>query len=336
MRKLGLGLLLGWLAVAPAAHSQERSMDEWVAQGEEMAQKGLLLQAVQAYEAALGLGAGSPQVLNPLAELYLAAGRIDEAEKTLKKSLMEKPGQLSVYSRLGEVYLASGQLDSAIVYVEEARELSPSSSQIYSSLGLLYLQKGELVTSRSHLQKAIDLNPKNPEALRFLGFYYTQVDSLDQAIGYYREMVELVPQDVEAWNNMAFLYSQQRRYSEALEYYEKAKGFSVDPRLNHAINLNMAAIRAVIDGKLRARYILVESESEARAVLKRLGQGADFGDLAAQFSQAPNARDGGDLGFFGSGDLLPIFEEAVLQLEVGQTSQPIEVQNRYMVIQRLN
>jgi tetratricopeptide (TPR) repeat protein len=329
-------IALCWGTMSQAQDAEELSMVDWIERGKGYAEKGMLVQAVLAYEEAVKLGAGSPQVLNPLAELYLAAGKIDQAEVALKRSLTEKPAQLSVYSRLGEVYLASGKLDSAIAYVEAARQLSPSTSVIYSSLGFLHLQKGDLVQSRSLLQKAIELDPKNPEALRFLGFYYTQIDSLDTAIGYYQKMTAIVPDDVEAWNNMAFLYSQQRQYAEALEYYAKAKSFSTDARLNHAINMNVDAIRAVMDEKMRARYILVESEVEARSVLKRLEQGADFGDLAAQFSKAPNAGDGGDVGFFGSGDLNPAFEEAVLQLEVGKVSPPIKVQSSFMLIQRLN
>lgn len=326
--------LVCWVqAEEPAANPP---MVEAVQRGEAFAARGMLNQAIAQFERAVELGAGSPQVLNQLAGLYLATDQPQKSIVILKRSLAEKPGQLALYSRLGEVFLALGQLDSAIYYVEEARTLAPQTSTIYSSLGFLYLQKGQLQQAREFLQKSHELDEDNPEALRFLGFYYTQVDSLDQAIDYYTRMTERVPQDVEAHNNIAFLYSQKGQYPEALAYYKKAKDLAADPRFAHAINMNMEAIRAIMDGKMRARYILVKSAVEARDIIQRLEKGADFGDLAAQFSLAPNAVDGGDAGFFGAGELMPEFEGAVLQLQVGQYSQPVNVQQGYMVIQRLN
>ena len=58
--------------------------------------------------------------------------------------------------------------------------------------------------------------------------------------------------------------------------------------------------------------------------------------LAQQFSLAPNAQDGGDLGFFGPGELLPVFEEAVVQLAIGGLSEVLSIPMGYVIIQRLN
>ena len=91
-----------------------------------------------------------------------------------------------------------------------------------------------------------------------------------------------------------------------------------------------------MSGKLRARYILVYTEAEGRDILKRLQEGEEFADLAAEFSKAPNAHLGGDLGYFGPGDMLPEVEEAVLQLEPGGVSDPISIQQGVMILQRLN
>ena len=87
---------------------------------------------------------------------------------------------------------------------------------------------------------------------------------------------------------------------------------------------------------MRARYILVDRLAEAKDLLSRIEGGEEFDELARRFSVAPNAEDGGDLGFFGPGELLAPFEQAVLQLEVGEVSQIVEVPMGLVIIQRMN
>ena len=307
-----------------------------VNRAEFFASRGQLKLAIGKYQEAMDAGAGSPQVLNRLAELYMAAGQLREAIGVLRRSLDEGPGQLPVYSRLGEAFLAIGRADSAIFFISEARELAPETSAIRSSLGFLYLQSGLRDLGKSELDTALVLDERNPEAHRFLGFYYTQTDSFRKAIDHYTRVIELSPQDVEAHNNVAFLRSAVGEYRESLDFYKRTKELTLDPNLVHAVNLNMDAVNAILSEKMRARYILVDTESKGRAVLDKLDNGEDFAALAAQFSQAPNAADGGDLGFFGPGDMLPEVEEAVLQLAVGEISELLRIADRVMIIQRLN
>jgi tetratricopeptide (TPR) repeat protein len=293
-------------------------------------------QALTKYEKALELGAGSAIFLNRLAGLYMQTGAYDQAAASLRKSLGEDPRQLPVYSALGEAFLALGKIDSAVFYVEQARILAPSSSTIYSSLGFLYMQKGQIERARDQLDRALELDKKNPEAHRLYGFYYSQQDSIDRAIAAYQRMGELLPEEVEPFNNMAFLHAGAQRYAEALKYYKMAKERAQDPYLAQAIQGSIDAVRAIVAGKMRARYILVKTKASALEVIDQLATGGDFALLAQQNSIAPNAQDGGDLGFFGPGELMTEFEEAVLQLEVGQLSEIVEVPMGFMIIQRLN
>gem|GEM_PF-891027 len=307
-----------------------------VEQGDAQAERGQIGTAIEKYEQARKLGAGSAYVLNRLAQLYMESSQPQQAIDLLRQSLRESPGQLPVYSMLGESFLTIGQVDSALACVHEARELAPEASSIRSYLGLLNLQSGRLEQAKAELDTAVSLDAKNAEAYRFLGIYHTQLDSLDRAIDSYERVVELRPGDVEAHNNIAFLHSRQQRYRAALDYYRRTKNLTSDPNILHSVNINMEAVRAIMSGKLRARYILVYTEAEGRGILKRLHEGEEFADLAAQFSKAPNAHLGGDLGYFGPGDMLPEVEEAVLQLEPGGVSDPISIQQGVMILQRLN
>ena len=81
-----------------------------------------------------------------------------------------------------------------------------------------------------------------------------------------------------------------------------------------------------------AAHILVETEDEARAILSELEDGADFATLAREKSTGPSGPDGGNLGWFGEGMMVPSFEEAVMALDVGELSAPIETQFGWHVI----
>ena len=84
-----------------------------------------------------------------------------------------------------------------------------------------------------------------------------------------------------------------------------------------------------------ASHILVETEEEAAALVIEIEGGADFATLAREKSTGPSGPNGGELGWFGLGRMVPPFEEAVVAMEVGTVSAPVQTQFGWHVI-RLN
>lgn len=85
--------------------------------------------------------------------------------------------------------------------------------------------------------------------------------------------------------------------------------------------------------QVRARHILVEDEALAVSLIEELAGGADFAELAAEHSTGPSGPRGGDLGFFGRGQMVPPFEEAAMALAPGEVSPtPVETQFGWHVI----
>lgn len=83
---------------------------------------------------------------------------------------------------------------------------------------------------------------------------------------------------------------------------------------------------------VRASHLLVKTEEEAAKLREEILAGKDFAEVAAQVSMCPSGRDGGDLGFFGKGQMVREFEDACFSMQVGEISNPIKTQFGYHLI----
>ncbi|MCG6884927.1 MAG: peptidylprolyl isomerase [Silicimonas sp.] len=86
------------------------------------------------------------------------------------------------------------------------------------------------------------------------------------------------------------------------------------------------------ESEYNASHILVETEEEAAALVTDLEGGADFAELAKEKSTGPSGPRGGELGWFGAGMMVAPFEEAVVALEIGSISAPVQTQFGWHVI----
>jgi len=89
---------------------------------------------------------------------------------------------------------------------------------------------------------------------------------------------------------------------------------------------------AQVEPEVRARHILVETEDEAKAVIQKLNDGADFAELAKEESTGPSASNGGDLGFFSKEQMVTPFAEAAFAMETGEISEPVKSRFGWHVI----
>lgn len=84
----------------------------------------------------------------------------------------------------------------------------------------------------------------------------------------------------------------------------------------------------------RASHILVKEKGLADQILKKAKSGGMFASLAQQYSTCPSKSKGGDLGWFGPGQMVKPFEDAVQRLSVGSISGLVQTQFGYHIIKK--
>lgn len=87
--------------------------------------------------------------------------------------------------------------------------------------------------------------------------------------------------------------------------------------------------------EVHARHILVEDQETADDLKAQLDDGADFAELAEENSTDGSAANGGDLGFFPEGQMVPEFEEVAFSLDIDEISDPVQSEHGYHIIQVL-
>lgn len=85
--------------------------------------------------------------------------------------------------------------------------------------------------------------------------------------------------------------------------------------------------------KASARHILVADEAACQTLKDEIEGGADFAELAKVHSTCPSSRQGGDLGEFGPGQMVPEFDKVVFSAPVSEVQGPVKTQFGYHLLE---
>lgn len=107
------------------------------------------------------------------------------------------------------------------------------------------------------------------------------------------------------------------------------------------VTLDDAEVKAYYDAnpaqfttgeQVKAKHILVEEEDAAKKIAEEIAAGKSFEDAAQEYSTCPSKEKGGDLGYFGKGQMVPEFEKAAFEGNVGEVIGPVKTQFGYHLI----
>ncbi len=133
--------------------------------------------------------------------------------------------------------------------------------------------------------------------------------------------------------SVATLENEERALRAAEVITEISSDATTDAALKAAYDMAYGGTEP--ETEYNASHILVETEDEAKALVEELGNGADFAELAQEKSTGPSGPNGGQLGWFGVGAMVPQFEAAVVAMDIETVSGPVQTQFGWHVI-RLN
>jgi tetratricopeptide (TPR) repeat protein len=272
-----------------------------------MASEGRYVPSIEAMKKAIEFLPNEPRLRSDLASLILASGDKPAAIRELEALAGQIPPYAPAVVQLGDLRLADGDTAAAI--------------QAYQSVvggvlpyALAYVRLGDVAQDQG----------KRTDAVRM----YQQATSVDSTL-------------IEGWLSLGSVFVIMDRYTDALAAFDHA--INQAPEDETAGNLRSLAQQrkqdyeeGVAARKMRARMIVAATREQADSYRRRLVAGADFIAMAHRLSVDATSEVGGDLGFFGEGDLIPAFEQAVKALRPGQMSPVIQLPSGYAIILRVN
>ena len=118
--------------------------------------------------------------------------------------------------------------------------------------------------------------------------------------------------------------------AEIKKYYDENSAEFKTPEQVRASHI-LISTRSV-DPNADANAVKAEAKKKAESILAEIKNGGDFAELAKKNSSCPSAEKGGDLGFFGRGQMVPEFDAAAFGMKVGDVNGPVETQFGYHII----
>jgi peptidyl-prolyl cis-trans isomerase C len=246
------------------------------------------------------------------------------------KSILKAPYRKALAVLVTSVALAG--FSSGAVFAQDAAkpaEAATSAAASEDPAKVLATVNGKDITVGEIDQAASDLDPqlaRLPAEQRRLAALTALID-IEAVAGEARK--EKLDQSDDFKKRMEFL----RERALHNEYFKDAvvdKISDADARARY--DKDIAALPP--QNEVRARHILVKTKEEAEAIIKKLEGGAKFEDLAKESSTDGTAANGGDLGYFTEGQMVPEFEKAAFALKPGEyTKEPVQSQFGFHVIQ---
>jgi Flp pilus assembly protein TadD len=179
--------------------------------------------------------------LQNLSRVLMWAGKNDEAERLVNRSLTATPDDGATHFRKAILLHRAGNNEAALIHYREAARLLPSDPTLHNSLGGLLSELGRMTEARVELEAAIRLDRTLVTAHYDLGLVLKNLGEQRQAEAAYRTVLELDPNHADAYNNLGVILAQRGDFVAAAELF--ARALRIDPNHSNASE-NLARARA--------------------------------------------------------------------------------------------
>lgn len=289
-------------------------------------------QAIGQYNAALKLDENYPEAHNNLSYALHAVGAYELAMQEAQKAIELKPDYARAYNNLGIVLNSTGKYAEAETNFKKALELDPNLGVALNNLGTNYRLQGNFDKSVELHKQALAVDTLNVETYNSLGLTYMNQGKLDKSIKALQKALKMLPNYAIAHNNLSYAFYEVYNYAMAMQHASAAERYGLKVTPDYMENLK----KALNPEYLRARHILVKTQTDADAIIAAFSKGENFTKLALEKSLDKNtAPKGGDLGYFKKGDMVQSFEKAIQNTKIGKISTIVKTDLGYHIFQRM-
>jgi tetratricopeptide (TPR) repeat protein len=215
--------------------------DEHNARGIDLADHGMLDEAIREFSKAIELDPDSAHAHDNLATVYAEKKRYREALAEYLAAIRLEPDSPTAHYNLA-CFLATHGPEMAIEEYRETIDLDPEYPDAHLNLGLTHADLAQFDEAMQALERAVELNPADPFPRHEIAALLMEEGDYRGAIAQLKEVVRLDPKAFEAYLDLGICYAQKGFYEEAEKAYEKGRELNPDDLLLH---YNTAALYAL-------------------------------------------------------------------------------------------
>lgn len=216
----------------------------------------------------------------------------------------DSAGSSEVAAKIDDVEISQNELNDVLVERYGAETLN---SLISETIIELEVEKADIEVTEEEIDEEVEK----------MAVQYNGMEGLQAAMEQANLSEETLRDEIKTNLSLTKLLEPRMDITdeEIAEYYEENKDSFVQGE------------------QVNASHILVEDEDEAKDIVKKLKDGEDFAELAKEVSKDEGTKEkGGELGFFGKGEMVPEFDEKAFEMEVDELSEPIKSDFGYHII----
>jgi tetratricopeptide (TPR) repeat protein len=190
-------------------------------------------EAILAYREAVHLGSTNADVYYNLGQLYEKRNQLDEAVVSYKRAIEKKPAFAEARLKLAEIRLGRGNTQEAIEQYVEFLKLKPESADIHLKLARIFVKNKSMNLAEESYMSVLKLAPDNLDGNREIAVVYRAKGMNDKAVEHYRKALELQKDDGETRNALVALYVKDKKYDELALLLKEAVLLAPDDANNH-------------------------------------------------------------------------------------------------------
>lgn len=229
-------------------------------------------EAITAYREASYRHSENPEVHYNLGQLYEKRNQLDEAVVSYKRAVEKKSDFAEARLKLADIRMARGNTQEAIEQYTQFLKLKPESADIHLKLARIFVKNKELAKAEESYTTVLKLAPDNPEAHRELAAVYRAKDAGDKAVEHYKRALELAKNDAESRNALVTIYVKNKQYDELTVLLKEAAELAPDDPNNHYRLGLVYDFRKEYDSAITSYKKAVELKGDHARALHSLGR----------------------------------------------------------------